>query len=223
MYNPEKHHRHSIRLKEYDYSQPGFYFVTICVQDRRCLFGSIVSKKMILNQYGKIINEEWQNMPIKYPHIKLHEYIIMPNHFHAIVEIMDAEGAGSARPVNINENICILECASNEILEYANNDISECTNKGRSTWQTEGQADPAPTPPTPAITIGNIIGYFKYQTTKKIDLPVKLWQRNYYESVIRNKTSYQNRAKYTIDNPKNWERDKFYGRMRIKYEAVNER
>jgi REP element-mobilizing transposase RayT len=107
---------------------------------------------MILNEYGKIVNEEWRNLTTKYPHIKLHEYTVMPNHFHGIIEITS----------------------------------------------------------TTDVTIGNIVGYFKYQTTEKIDLPIKLWQRNYYESVIRDAKSYQNRTQYVIDNPMNWERDRFY-------------
>jgi hypothetical protein len=95
-YNPDIHHRRSIRLKGYDYSQSGLYFITICVQNREYLFGEIINDEMILNENGKIIDTEWKNLENKYSRIELHEYVIMPNHFHAIIAIV--VGAGSARP-----------------------------------------------------------------------------------------------------------------------------
>jgi len=99
-YNPQKHHRHSIRLKGYDYSQAGLYFITICVQNRECLFGEIVGAstrddqntdgEMILNDAGKMVRSEWIKLPERFTNIALHEYIVMPNHFHAILEIVGA-------------------------------------------------------------------------------------------------------------------------------------
>ena len=137
-YNPTTHHRRSIRLKGYDYSQAGRYFITICVQNRQCLFGKISNGKMILNDYGKIVNDEWQYLQTKYPHIILHEYAIMPNHFHGIVAITDVV------PVDV------------------------------------GTGEPRPYVPT----LGNIIGYFKYQTTKKLICPL-----NYGNVIIGNALS----------------------------------
>ena len=169
-YNPTIHHRRSIRLKGYDYSQAGMYFVTICVQNHECLFGEITDGAMQLNEYGHAVNNEWQYLTTKYPHITLHEYVIMPNHFHGIVEIGAMAGAGSARPDNT------------------------------------GAGKPRPCVPT----LGNIVGYFKYQTTKKIDLPIKLWQRDYWENIIRNEQSYKNIVNYIINNPVKWANDKFY-------------
>ncbi|MDR2694376.1 MAG: hypothetical protein LBB74_09225 [Chitinispirillales bacterium] len=111
FYHPVICHRRSIRLKGYDYSQAGFYFVTVCVQDRKCLFGKVIDGWMVLNEYGQIVNDEWQGLKVKYPHIVLHKYAIMPNHFHCIIEIAAhpvpgnannnaVVGAGSARPVH---------------------------------------------------------------------------------------------------------------------------
>jgi REP element-mobilizing transposase RayT len=179
-YNPAIHHRRSIRLKGYDYSQTGMYFVTICAQKHQCLFGKITDGEMVLNECGKIVNDEWQYLKIKYPHVVLHEYVIMPNHFHGIVEISGnvPVGAGSARPENAD-------------------DIGA---------DDTGAGEPRPYVPT----FGNIIGYFKYQTTKKNDLPVELWQRNYHEHIIRNNKSYQYISNYIINNAINWQKDKFY-------------
>ena len=87
-YDPKKHHRDSIRLKGHDYSSEGFYFITICTEGRRCLFGTIINGKMVLNDYGKIVDNEWKNtIKIRSDDVVLHEYIIMPNHIHAIIQI----------------------------------------------------------------------------------------------------------------------------------------
>ena len=159
-YNSNIHRRRSIRLKGYDYSQAGLYFITICCQDRICRFGKIENGEMVLNDVGKMVDDEWHYLTIKYPHIILHECIVMPNHFHGVIEIANTPvGAGEPRP-----------------------DVP---------------------------TLGNIIGYFKYQTTKKIDLPVKLWQRNYWEHIIRNNNAYQRIANYIINNPTKWKNDRF--------------
>ncbi len=106
-YNSEKHHRRSIRLKGYDYSQSGLYFITICVQNRHCLFGEIENDEMILNEYGKIAATEWINTESIRDNIRLHEYIIMPNHIHGIIEIVrrtdDCKGESKFAP---NKNDC---------------------------------------------------------------------------------------------------------------------
>ena len=86
-YNPNIHNRRSIRLKGYDYSQAGLYFITICCQNRAHLFGEVVNKKMILNDAGKIANQCWLDIPKHFPNVILHNHIIMPNHVHGIIEI----------------------------------------------------------------------------------------------------------------------------------------
>ena len=150
-YNSEKHHRRSIRLKGYDYSQSGLYFITICVQNRHCLFGEIENDEMILNEYGKIAATEWINTESIRDNIRLHEYIIMPNHIHGIIEIIDRKG--------------------------------DC----------RGESQFAPTAPT-APTIKS--------------LNYKIWQRNYYEHIIRDEKSHQIISEYIITNPQKWDIDK---------------
>ena len=92
--NTNNHHRRSIRLKEYDYSQTGAYYVTICIQDKKCVLGKIVNEKTILNNYGKIVEEEWLKTKIIRPYVDLDYYIIMPNHFHGIIFITQNECRG---------------------------------------------------------------------------------------------------------------------------------
>ena len=85
-YDPNIHHRRSIRLKGYDYSQSGFYFITLCVQRRDYLFGEIVDHQMNLNDAGKMVEKWFHELGNKYPDIECGEYVVMPNHFHCIVE-----------------------------------------------------------------------------------------------------------------------------------------
>ncbi len=88
--DPEKHHRRSIRLKGYDYSRAGAYFVTICTQNRECLFGDIVDGEMMLNKNGEIVESVWNDLPNHYAHVELDYHIIMPNHIHGIIIIVGA-------------------------------------------------------------------------------------------------------------------------------------
>lgn len=88
-FNPDIHHRRSIQLKNYDYSKEGAYFITICVQNRECLYGKIFDGKMELNDVGLMIKKWWCELKNKIPNIELDEYVIMPNHFHGIVYIVD--------------------------------------------------------------------------------------------------------------------------------------
>ena len=89
-YNPQIHHRKSIRLKGYDYAQAGLYFITICCQNHISYFGHIQNGEMILNDAGNMIETEWINLKNRFPNIGLHEFVTMPNHFHGILEIVRA-------------------------------------------------------------------------------------------------------------------------------------
>ena len=97
-YNPNKHHRRSIRLPGYDYSQAGAYFVTICADRRQCLFGDIVDGRMVLNQYGMVVAETYRWLCQRYPYLYTDEWIIMPNHFHAIMVIADKPRMDTDKP-----------------------------------------------------------------------------------------------------------------------------
>ncbi|MFM7372811.1 MAG: hypothetical protein ACKO2Z_34520, partial [Sphaerospermopsis kisseleviana] len=90
-YNPEIHHRRSIRLKGYDYSQIGAYFVTICTHHRNCLFGEIVDGEMKLNTNGEVAKGCWLSIPRHFQNVELDEFVIMPNHVHGIIIIVNSE------------------------------------------------------------------------------------------------------------------------------------
>ena len=163
--------RKSIRLKNYDYSRPGFYFITICTKDRKTLFGHIENNIMILNDSGAMIKKCYFELEKRF-NIKCRDIVVMPNHIHCIIEIVGVPLVGT---------------------------------------QKNGQ------PQGIAPTLGDIIGVFKSITTNEYIKGVKagnwqpfnkkLWQRNYWEHIIRNKESYMKLAEYIQNNPLKWEYD----------------
>lgn len=91
MFNPDIHHRHSIRLKTYDYTKTGFYFLTLCTQGREHFFGEIKNNKMELNKSGQMIESVWMSISKHYPEYSIDEFVVMPNHFHGIISIVGAD------------------------------------------------------------------------------------------------------------------------------------
>jgi len=217
-YNPDIHHRRSVRLRGYDYSQAGLYFITICTQNRLCLFGEIKNGEIILNDAGIMIDKWWNELKHKYRNIKLHEQIIMPNHLHGIIQIINETGS-----VGADLRVC------------PDSDLRVCPD---DTWQTSktGQSHriaPTGTEKSGERALGEralgehigsplhaMIQWFKTMTTneyirgvKNNDWPrfnKKLWQRNYYEHIIRNEKSCYQISEYVQTNPVKWQDDKYY-------------
>jgi len=186
-YNPTIHQRKSIRLKGYDYAQAGLYFITICVQNKACLFGNIVNNEMILNEYGQIAHAEWIKTAKIRPYVELGEFIVMPNHLHGII-CLSGRGVLHTPKINAPETNATKTCVQNE---------GVCNTPLRSSSQ----------------TIGAILRGYKSAVTKQLGLfnfNQKFWQRNYYEHIIRNEQSHQRIADYIINNPAKWTEDKFY-------------
>jgi len=98
-YNPDIHHRRSIRLKNYDYSRKGLYFISICTQNRLCLFGEVKNDEIILNGAGKTVEKCWLEIPSHFPHVTLDAFCIMPNHIHGILIIIEFVGAKNFLPL----------------------------------------------------------------------------------------------------------------------------
>ena len=111
-YNPKRHHRKSIRLKEWDYSNPGAYFLTLCVKDRRCLFGEIENGINILNDAGRMIKKWYLELAHKFPNIRIDEYVVMPNHFHSIIIITPPQNTipATVAPVGADLRVCPSPC-----------------------------------------------------------------------------------------------------------------
>ena len=176
--------RRAMRLRGYDYSQPGAYFVSICAQHRKCLFGTIIDGQMRLNEIGEIVVECWSRIPQHFPSVELGEYVIMPNHIHGIIAL-NIVGARSPRPIGEEQSIS----------------------------PTVGTRSPRPSDNSPSL--GKIVAYFKYQSTKHINqhhnMPgTRIWQRNYYDHVIRDDTDLQRIRRYIQDNPMKWALDQLH-------------
>jgi len=168
----DNRHRRSIRLKEYDYSQAGGYFVTICTHDKTPVFGTLVEGDSILNSHGKIVRNTLLHLPKKYPAVSIDEFIVMPDHLHAI-----------------------LLFSSDDVVA----ELASPTSTQGSRLTEQGRRNDAP-------TLGSVIGYFKYHCAKQINLHrntpgAPVWQRNYYEHVIRNEKDLENIRGYIKYNP----------------------
>lgn len=184
--NHIERHRHSIRLKDYDYSQPGMYFATICTRDRELYFDRFPILK-------NIVEDEWKNLPQRFPNIMIDEYVIMPNHFHSILIMIDDNPNCKMRVSNVGATLAVAP-------------------------RLGAGARPAPTVQRACKghKLGDIIGQFKSLTIKKwlnylsynnIEAVGKFWQRNYYEHIICNDGELSMIRNYIISNPIAWDDD----------------
>jgi REP element-mobilizing transposase RayT len=192
-YDPTRHHRRSIRLKGYDYSQAGAYFITLCTQDRACLFGKVVNGEMRLNDAGRMVLAEWNRLPERFPHLVLDAFVVMPNHVHGILVITDPAPT-------VGATLVVAPTVS-------------APNAG-----TMGAVPNTGATLVVAPTVGNIIGAFKSRVTVEYIRGVKtsgwppfrgrLWQRNYYEHIIRNERALNAIRQYIMENPRRWQMDR---------------
>lgn len=179
-FDPDIRHRRSIRLKGYDYSEAGASFVTICTQGMEYLFGDIGDNEMRLNDAGTMVRDLWHKIPDHFPHTDIDEFVVMPNHVHGIIVIVGAQF------------IAPFDC------DAINN------NKNQGVMK-QGAINRAP-------TVGEIVRAFKARCTHAINqirnTPRRpVWQRNYYEHIIRNEEEMNRIREYIIDNPARWAED----------------
>lgn len=181
-YNPNAHHRKSIRIKNYDYSTPGVYFITICIKGRENKLGTIQNKKMHPNKYAEIVENCITKIPQIYNKIEIDKYIIMPNHVHMIIIINNTEQRHTYNPktISYSDNVKIR---SKMLIPKIIQQLKTVTIKLVNEYdeQCEGQ------------------GLHNMQPLR--------WQRNYYEHIIRNEKEYYNICQYIENNPANWEED----------------
>ena len=189
-------HRRSVRLAGYDYSQPGEYFITICAYQHQQLFGAINDEEMLLNRLGEIVRDEWEKTPSIRKGVELGTFIIMPNHFHAIVHIVDIDDhRNDPQPAQISSGVA---CFSNtDVGAYGYTPLPNVQLRSASK------------------TIGAIVRGFKGAATTRINTlretpgnPV--WQRNYYEHIITTEKEYLQIESYIENNPSNLVNDSEY-------------
>ena len=186
-YDPERHHRRSIRLREYDYSRAGAYFVTVVTQGRTCLFGDVQDGSIVLSEAGEMVKSMWGELPDHYPGVAVDAFTAMPNHVHGIVILV---GAGHRA----------------------------CPEPGRPQGVDGGPGRPQGVAPTKALSLPDVVHRFKSLTTARYRREVqggrwppfdrRLWQRNYYEHVIRDERELNLVRQYIIDNPRKWAEDR---------------
>jgi len=262
-YDPKIHHRRSIRLRGYDYSQGGAYFITICTQNRRCVFGHIADRKMNLNEFGQIAHREWEKLPQRWPHLELGAFQIMPNHMHGILLVRaplagapDAPHSPVRAPLagapsgpgapsgadNLPVDGGREEGATARVAPTVDAPTVDAPTVDAPTVDAPTVDVPtvdAPTVDAPAVdapaadaptqiqwarkpTVGQIVGAYKsmvvteclkYVGANNPGLELgKLWQRNFWENVIRNSKAFDRITNYIIQNPANWKKDKFFNR-----------
>jgi putative transposase len=192
IYNPDKHHRpvwlpdrRSIHLKGYDYSQSGAYFVTICTQDRACLFGEIEKSEMQLNDASRMIHYWWNQLTNKYPNIELDEFVVMPNHLHGL----------------------IIVGADPRVCPETKLPAPPDKNKGEHT----GSPLQGPISLSRMIQWFNTMTTNEsLRNVKQNDwhpFNKRLWQRNYWEHIVCDENELNRIRKYIIENPFKWDQD----------------
>ncbi|HEX9372473.1 MAG TPA: transposase [Roseiflexaceae bacterium] len=168
-YDPARHHRRSLRLKGYDYTQPGAYFVTICVYQRQHLFGNIEDGVVVLSLYGQEVARCWRALPRFFPSITLDEYVVMPDHLHGIIVIQRAQRTAGAS-----------------------------AGEGDGVWRG-----------TTPSSLSAILQNFKSISTRRIN-PLRaapgapLWQRDFYEHIIRDSEALERVRAHIVANPASW-------------------
>jgi len=186
-FNKHIHHRQSIRLRNYDYSQGGMYFITICTHNKFPLFGNVENENMMLNDIGIIAHEEWQKINAMRPNITLDAFVVMPNHVHGVIVLCDARHNNSG------------------VMNHAP------TEDGCVGAQFIAPQSPGIVP----IKLGEIVRAYKARCTHAIhEIPgmesTPIWQRNYYERIIRNENELAAVREYIINNPLQWALDEMY-------------
>ena len=192
---PDKHHRRSIRLRGYDYALAGAYFVSIVTQDRACLFGEVVEGAIRLNDAGRMVRTVWDELPVFYPGVDIDEFVVMPNHIHGIIVLVGAAPvAALARwPPGFRTGTVGFRPGSG---------------------QARGPAPTVMASGDTAMSLGDVVHRFKTMTTKRYADGVKqlgwttfrgrLWQRNYYEHIIRDEPALDRIRRYIDENPLRW-------------------
>lgn len=204
MRNTVRGHRRSIRLNGYDYSSAGAYFVTICAQDRACMFGDVVDGRMRANAAGQIVRDVWAGLPARYANVELDAFVVMPNHVHGIIVLMDVPRPGAGGVAGPCRGA--IHCAQGGggmnqegVMNHART-IAEIGAANR-------RAGAAGVPP-----LGEVVRVFKAVSARLIRRDVMpgaaVWQRNYYEQIIRDEDSLKRVRAYVQANPARWLTDR---------------
>jgi putative transposase len=232
-YDPRKHHRRSIRLPGYDYTQPGAYFVTFVAHDRECLFGDVVDGVMRLNAFGEIVRDEWFRTAVVRPYVMLDpdEFVVMPNHVHGIIWIVRSgdgdhgdDGGGvfaGAHGGDASVGAHLLVGAQRRCAPTNTNTNANAITDAVNITEHRQCRGATPTNVIPG-SLGAIVRAIKSATTKRINAlrgtpAAPVWGRNYYEHIIRYETSLNRNI---AANPSRWAEDHEHPRHPLRRRAT---
>ena len=252
-YNPDKHHRRSIRLPGHDYTCAGAYFVTICTHDRGCLFGQVEAGQVQLNAYGRIVLSRWRALQRSFSQLRLDAFVVMPNHVHGILILGEGPSAryddnadtlvgrgeasdrpaasvlsghvragfmGGAVPADASPVAMVAlaeqgEASERPVASVLSGNVGAGCMGGAfpadaSPLRRRGPARPAGTDPG---SLGAVVQFFKSTVTRTINRRRKtpggqVWQRNYYERILRTEHEWRACRHYIEQNPARWDEDK---------------
>jgi REP element-mobilizing transposase RayT len=214
----DKYRTASIRLKDYDYSQDGAYFITICTKDRKNYFGDIYNEKIKYSLIGEIAKNCWVDLPNHFQFIELGEWVVMPNHMHGIVFIYKTKEETLYTTSQQGENPCVhkMNDSFSKVISLKKRALSTegalpAMSEQEEQWYMSQMNILPPTSPK-KHTLSSIVRSYKSAVSKKsrsID-PCFSWQPRFYERVIRNEHELFNTSEYIIANPSNWMTDDYY-------------
>ncbi len=204
----QRPHRRSIRLPGYEYTLAGAYFVTVVVQQRACLLGTIENNVMHLSPAGEMVRAVWESLPARFPHVAPDAFVVMPNHVHGVIFMMDdiwvaAEHGSEPRAPGPDVGAPLVGAQGV--------DAGDASIEPRATTRVA---------PTGRAALGDVVGAWKSLTTVAYitgvkqagwaPFPGRLWQRNYYEHIVRDDEDLASIRRYILANPRNWAQDAEY-------------
>jgi putative transposase len=198
MYRERKH----IRLRNFDYSSEGIYFITICTKDRNCFFGEIMNHQMVLSEIGNIANKLWNDIPIHFQNVELGEFIVMPNHVHGLLYLNNGTHVGPRHGVDLPYHGVDLPYHGGETNHGG--DVRPDNMDPQKNINQFGKPIPG--------SVSVIINQYKSSVKRccnKNGYEIFSWQSRFYDHIVRNTKSHNNIKKYIVCNPLNWESDSF--------------
>ena len=220
-YDPTHHHRRSIRLREFDYGSAGAYYITVCVEGRQCIFGHVVDGAMQLNDRGRMIETVWTEIPAHYPGVELDEFVVMPTPVHAIIVFPALPADGAEKPIGqprMGQPRGVAPTGDVPHIPYGRAPVPAPADPDDSNVPTRPVgAGPRACPPATRLSAPDVVHRFKSLTTTRYrhgvrDLgwarfPGRLWQRNYFEHIIRDDEDLTRIREYIALNPAKWAED----------------
>ena len=201
--------RKCIRLREYDYSRAGAYFITICVEDKLCIFGRIENAEMNLSPIGRIVADQCLKIPNRFTGVEIDCFVVMPNHMHAIIVLPDCTEIPGAHNLRRGE----VPSPGDTVYSFPTGATPSPGDNPDSRHRKGAVLMPIAAHPDQLL--GRIVAWYKYLSTKSVTelshgKRIQIWQRGYHDHIVRDETDLQNIREYIENNPLKWELDRYY-------------